>query len=189
MSAPTDKRIVPTPGVLTCTPIKHRTTNGLEFWYDYDSDRIVTEDPEISINFVWTSGWDAVMYVYLQMHNLSIHLGQKDDQPFPISVYRGPKLESVWEIGSIGIPLYFNILTKRYTHHFLPNAASSFQPIAVDTGFSSMEQQSTAIKLISEVLGRYDGHWLGACRGLEQSAAVAIDPELSAKLNSGKLVE
>ena len=88
--------------------------------------KIVSEYPEISINFVGTSGWDAIMFVYLQMHDLSIQIGQKDDQPFPPSVYLGPKFESVWAIGSIGVPLYFDKLTKNYTTHFVPSVASSF---------------------------------------------------------------
>ena len=152
MISKTDKRIVPQPNKLVCSPQKHCTLKGLQFWYDHDTRRIVTENSDISLNFVQTRGMDAVMYVYLKMPNLSIQVGQRGSKPFPPIVYQGPKQETVWEIGSLGSPLYFDTLTQGYRTRQPSEGASRLRPVAVDRHFASMEQQETAINLITETL-------------------------------------
>lgn len=187
MASKTDKRVVPTPKKLECTPIQHRTTTGLKFWYDHSARRVVTEDPDISVNFVRTGGIDAVMFVYLKMPGLSIQVGQKGNQPFPVSVYRGPKYDTVWEIGSFGVPLYYHEQSNSYTTQVKPGSLEQ-KPVAVDSKFASEKQQATAVSIIIDILEKYNGEWIGACRGEDQTATVVIDPELNKKLMTGELI-
>lgn len=185
MTDPKDRWIVPKPGKLVCTPLKHRTTNGLQFWYDYHTRRIVTENPEISLNFVRSGDLGSEMRIFLKMPNFSIQIGQRDGAPFPAIVGGAPGDETVWEIGSLGAPLYFNTLSNTYTVHYLAGISSRLQSVATDRYFASKEHQETAIGIITEGLQKYDGEWIGACRGEEQSAHVIIAPELAGQLARG----
>jgi hypothetical protein len=186
--AQSDRRLVPQSQKLVCHPQKYRTSNGLLFWYNHDGRKVDTEDPDISLNFLRTSGWDSVMYIYLKLKSFSIQIGQKGEKPFPASVYQGPKHETLWEIGSLGSPLYFNKLTKNYSVHAPSGVSSQIQSIATHSVFDSVDQQEMAVSLISEILQKYNGNWIDACRGNEQAASVVILPELADKLARGEYV-
>jgi hypothetical protein len=95
------------------------------------------------------------------MQRLSIQVMHKDDKSFPVSVYLGPKFETVWEIGSLGAPLYFKKATGSYTSEY--TTALDLRPIAADCTFRSKEQQDYALMLISEMLSKYCGEWIWAC--------------------------
>jgi hypothetical protein len=189
---PISNRRVPDPSVkLECRPRKYRSRIGLEFWYDHKSRAIVTNDPATSINFVHASrGMDSVMFVYLKLDEISVQIAQKSGKPFPPSVYRGPNYSTVWVIGSLGMPLYYHSATRGYRslgeHDF--EIIEVYEPIAIDRGFSSKKQQSAAVSFITDALQRYNGEWIGACRGEEQQAEVCIRPELEDQLANGALL-
>ncbi len=183
------KRIVPQPKKLVCTPQNHRTTGGLEFWYEHESKRIATSNPSVSLNFVRTGGMEAVLYLFLKLDGLSIQIGQKGGRPFPPSVYQGPKRETTWEIGSLGMPLYFDTLAQTHTSRHVHNPSHRFEPVALDEHFISIEQQEDAIAFLKEALAKYSGEWIGACRGEEQHAKVYLRPELEEQLAAGQFLK
>lgn len=92
--AQNNRRILPQPKKLVCTPQNYRTTGGLKFWYEHESRRIATSNSNVSLNFVGTGGMEAVMYLFLKLDGLSIQIGQKGGRPFPPGVYQGPKRET-----------------------------------------------------------------------------------------------
>lgn len=187
----TSNRRVPDPNKkLVCTPRIYRTSTGLKFWYDHDRCSIATSNPDTSIHFVSTGGIEAVMFVYLRMSGLSFQIAQKNDKPFPPSVYRGPNQSTTWVIGSLGVPLYFNTKVKNYRSLgvFDYKITDADNPVAVDRHFASKKQQNVALAFITEALAKYDGEWIGACRGEEQSAEVYIRPELESQLANGELL-
>ncbi|WP_170328624.1 hypothetical protein [Ruegeria arenilitoris] len=130
------------------------------------------------------------MFVYIKINGIRMQIAQKNGRPFPPNVYRGPKYSTTWFIGSLGIPLYRSQLTNGYRSlgeaHF--DTSSGYDPIAIDRGFSSKKQQSTAVSFVRDALQRYSGEWIGACRGEEQQAEVYFRPELEEQLENGELL-
>ncbi len=185
-------RRVPDPNVkLVCKPRVYRSSVGLDFWYNNDCGAVVTNDPTTSIQFLAANrGMDSVMFVYLKIDGMSIQIARKNGEPFPPSVYRGPKYSTTWVIGSLGIPLYRHLLTQGYRSLAEAdfNVSNGYEPIAIDSGFSSKKQQDVAMCFIKEALQRYSGEWIGACRGEEQQAEVYFRPELEDQLESGALL-
>ncbi len=177
---------------LICSPRTYRSSIGLDFWYDFDRNAIVTNDPQTSIQFIFASrGLDgANMFVFLRIGGTSVQIARKNGEPYPASIYRGPKYSTTWVIGSLGLPLCFDAATKVYFSgkKALPRDVHRLEPVATDRGFSSKAQQNKAMTFLKEALQRYDGHWLGACRGQEQQAAVCIRPELEDQLASAELL-
>lgn len=177
---------------LVCSPRTYRSSIGLEFWYDYDRKAIVTNDPQTSIHFIYVSRGveGADTFVFLRIGGTSIQVAQKNGEPYSAAIYRGPKYSTIWVIGSLGLPLYFDPVVKSYLSDkmVLLRDPHQLEPIATDRGFSSEQQQNYAITFLKEALQRYDGHWLGACRGQEQQATVYIRPELEDQLASGELI-
>jgi hypothetical protein len=133
---------------------------------------------------------DSVMFLYLKLDEISVQIAQKNGKPFPPGVYRGPKYSTAWVIGSLGMPLYYHSATRGYRS--LGEAdfeiTEGYEPIAIDRGFSSMKQQITAVSFITDALQRYNGEWIGACRGEVQQAEVYIRPELEDQLANGALL-
>lgn len=172
------------------TPLRHRTTTGLEFWYDNESRRIVSSDPDTSISFVMNSGLEPQSFMFLRMPNLCMQLGQKGGRSFPASTYRGPKERTVWVIGALGVPLYRDRTTGSYRSlgDFQFKISSDLEPVATDCYFQSKKQQDEAVAFISEALSKYDGNWIGAYRGKEQCAEVYLRPELKQQLEDGLLI-
>ncbi len=188
----TPNRRVPDPNKkLVCTPLVYRTSTGLDFWYDYERRVIATSKPDTDINFVSTAGMESVMFMYLRIEGRAFQIARKNGKPYPPSVYRGPKQPTTWVIGSLGVPLYFDTILK--THRSLGvvdfKIAERHKPVAVDHYFASKKQQNEALAFIKEALARYDGEWIGACRGREQSAEVYIRPELEGQLANWELLQ
>lgn len=182
------KRRVPDPNKkLECSPLVYRTSTGLDFWFNYPAE-IATSDPETSIRFVKNGGQEPDMFLYLRMGDFSMQIAQKHGKPFPPIVYRGPKFETTWSIGSLGVPLY--LLKGHYRSLGVSDYAvtKAYEPVAVDEVFYSKKQQGEALVFITEALARYDGYWLGASRGKAQSANVYIRPELEKQLANGELL-
>ncbi|MFK7837515.1 MAG: hypothetical protein AB8B60_14995 [Sulfitobacter sp.] len=129
------------------------------------------------------------MFVYLRIDGLAMQITQKNGKPFPPMIYRGPKFATTWSIGALGVPLY--LFRGHYRSLGVADFAvtETYEPVAIDEVFASKKQQANALSFVTEALARYDGHWLGACRGMEQSAEVHIRPELEKQLASGKLLQ
>ncbi len=172
---------------LECTPRTYQASTGLDFWFKFPA-KIATSDPATSLHFVQNGGQEPETFLYLRMAGLSMQIAQKHGKPFPPMIYRGPKFKTTWSIGTLGVPLY--LLKGHYRSLGVSDYAvtDAYEPVAVDRAFASKKQQDNAMAFIREALARYDGHWLGACRGTEQSAEVYIRPELAKQLADGDLL-
>lgn len=184
-------RRVPDPNAkLVCTPIVHQSTVGLQFWYDYERGRIATADPGTFINFVHSGGGvERVMLVYLAMGDFAMQIAGKDGKPYPQIMYRGPGSETTWVIGSLGRPLYYRTWAKDHVSLSDQDPSEGLRPVALDRTFRSRDQQEAAMTFITEALSKYDGYWLGACRGQPQSAKVHVRPELERQLADGEFLK
>lgn len=188
-----EKRTYVVPGTrkVEFSPVRHRSTIGVEFWYDFEKRQIKTSNPEVSLHFVGNGGREPQNFIFLRMRNLCMQLGQKGGRSFPISTYRGPKEKSVWVIGALGVPLYRDKSYRSYRSlgDFQFKITDGFEPVAVDCHFVSKKQQDEAVTFISQALSKYDGNWIGAYWGKEQSADVHWRPELIRQLENGDLIK
>ena len=147
--------------------IVNTSRDGLKFWVDADSRKVLTNQPDTYLEEVRYGPMGGVfrrLVMYIEGH--PIEFSGPDDMPYEFIMERNqhppPIMLSTWK---------FSGLSTRGNH------------------FTSRAQQDQAVRLITEMLSNFNGGWNGARRGESSFATVEFSDEFQQALSDGHYIK
>lgn len=144
-------------------PIIHTSRDGIKFWVDSDSFRILTDEPDTYLEEVHYGSMGG-MYrrLVLNLEGHPIEFAGSDDMPYEYRLEENPAgdppMSAFWR---------FSGLSTLGDH------------------FTSRAQQDRAVRLLTDMLTNFNRGWASAQLGQKQSATVEFSQQFQDALDQG----
>jgi len=169
---------------------RYVSANGVPFWYDAVSERVVTEDAGLFIQTVLRADLGNIQkLLILNIAGRKIQIVAKN-----LTLHDSSSLDTYplkqWIVEDIGLPLLYFTGFDDMRRGIRRPQSDRYRMLTNSSGFESLEQQDTGIHFVVSVLERYGNLFSsGPGGGVDIPATVSFSENLRNKISHGGLID
>ncbi len=147
-------------------PIIHTSRDGIKFWVEYDSHRILTDKPDTYLEELKIGSVAATWFrLVLHLDGHPIEFAGPDGMPYEFrrehNPAGAPPMLAFWRFSGLG---------------------------ELGDHFTSRAQQDRAVRLLTDMLINFKRDWVGARIGETQTATVEFSQQFQVALDQGHCI-